>query len=594
MPYHALLAIALASAPTDTAAINSVDYHLTFDRELAARRTVRVEMLFQVADSGDVLLSLPAWAPGVYRIADFSRWVSGFDASRDTVPIDWDKADPDTWRISNPGPGPVRVAFEVLADSLEVGMSWARDEFLLLNGTSVFLYPEGADLADYAANVRVSTEQDWTVATGMTPGDSARTYRERSYHELVDMPFFIGRFDFDSLQVGSVWMRFATYPEGSVRGENRALTWEALARMLPPMRNVFGDVPFRTYTVLQIADSSFAGGSGLEHANSHVDIVTPLLIGNPMLNGLYAHEIFHAWNAERLRPAAMVPYRYDRRQPTPLLWISEGVTDYYADLALVRGGLITPDQFYALTTQKIDQVASTPPVALEDASLDTWLSPTDGTAYIYYPKGSLAGLLLDIMIRDASDNRSSLDSVLRALYRDTFAKGRGFTDAEWWAAVTRAGAGRDFEEFEQRYVDGREPFPWDSVLPLAGLRLQSDTAFQPHIGVSTELAEEGVAVLEVVPGSMAARAGVLAGDRLLSIGEIEVQDANYGAEFRRLYANRAGDELEIVVRRADERLELEGRVELAPSVTTRVIAMPSPPARALRIRDGILTGSGGS
>ena len=63
------------------------------------------------------------------------------------------------------------------------------------------------------------------------------------------------------------------------------------------------------------------------------------------------------------------------------------------------------------------QVAAEPPTALEDASLSTWIKPIDGTQYLYYPKGSLAGFMLDVLIRDASDNRRSLDDVMRELYR---------------------------------------------------------------------------------------------------------------------------------------------------------------------------------
>jgi predicted metalloprotease with PDZ domain len=97
----------------------------------------------------------------------------------------------------------------------------------------------------------------------------------------------------------------------------------------------------------------------------------------------------------------------DVPQPTPLLWVSEGITDYYADLALVRGGIVDSTIFLNITSGKIQNVAALPPVALEDASLSTWIEPTDGTSHIYYDKGSLAGLLLDILIRDASDNRRS-------------------------------------------------------------------------------------------------------------------------------------------------------------------------------------------
>ena len=209
---------------------------------------------------------------------------------------------------------------------------------------------------------------------------------------------------------------------------------------------------------------------------------TRTIIGNPLLASITAHEIFHAWNVKRLRPAEMVPYDYHQAQPTPWLWVSEGITDYYADLALVRGGIIDSTQFLALTANKANTVDMTPPTALEDASLSTWIHPEDGSGYIYYPKGSLAGLLLDIQIRDASDNARSLDDVMRQLYQNTFKKGRGFTAADFWPEVSRAAGGRPFEDFLARYVDGRESYPFDRILPLAGMRVALDTLREPRLG----------------------------------------------------------------------------------------------------------------
>src|SRR4029077_18830282 len=178
---------------------------------------------------------------------------------------------------------------------------------------------------------------------------------------------------------------------------------------------------------------------------------------------LYAHEIFHAWNVKRMRPADMWPYRYDEEQPTALLGISEGINDYYADLAEVRGGLVDANGFYMLTSDKMSQVDELPPTALEDASLSTWIHPRDGTEYIYYPKGSLAGLLLDIMIRNASDNHSSLDDVMRTVFNTVYKNGRGFTSDEWWATVSKTAKGKTFGDFYPRYTAGREPFPYDKV-----------------------------------------------------------------------------------------------------------------------------------
>src|ERR1700733_7671073 len=100
----------------------------------------------------------------------------------------------------------------------------------------------------------------------------------------------------------------------------------------------------------------------------------------------------------------MWPYEYSHAQPTPWLWVSEGLTDYYADLAEVRGGVVDEKGLYVLMAEKMNEAAKAGPVSLEDASLSTWVHPVDGTEYAYYPKGSLIGLMLDVLIRDASDN----------------------------------------------------------------------------------------------------------------------------------------------------------------------------------------------
>ena len=318
----------------------------------------------------------------------------------------------------------------------------------------------------------------------------------------------------------------------------RVEAWDQLKRIIPVEVNVFGEVPWDSYTLMQIADTTYGGYSGLEHAASHVDIVAPGFIGSDAQPSLYAHEIFHAWNVKRLRPADLVPYRYDREQPTTWLWMSEGITDYYADLALIRAGLVEEHGFFALTAGKMAEIALTVPFSVEDASLNTWIHPTDGTEYSYYPKGSLIGFLLDITIRDASGNKRSLDTVMRELYETTYAKGRGFTHDDFWGAVKRAANGKDFAEFERMYVDGRDPLPWVSALATAGLRMVPDST--PRIGVTTALDPEGaVRVMEVSPGSAAAAAGVQVGDALIKVGDVDVKDANFGVKLRAQYARPA-------------------------------------------------------
>src|SRR5918992_45516 len=342
-----------------SAPLSNIRYEVSFDRGSAAVRRIRVATTFDVEGQGPVVLSLPSWTPGAYEMSWFSRWVTGFaPQATGGAALDWDEIDYDTWRIETRGARSVTVRFDYIADTLDNAMSWTRPDFAMFNGTNVFMYPEGRGL-DFGAQVMIRTEADWRIATGMprspSPG-APNTFAAPNFHDLVDMPFFVGRFDVDSAQIVGRWTRLATYPVGSVSGAYRQTVWDQLRRMIPPQVAVFGgEVPWDTYTVLQIADTTYRGASGLEHQNSHVDVLTPLALGSDFLPSLYAHEVFHAWNVKRLRPEELWPYVYDRPQPTTLLWMSEGVTDYYADLSLVRGGIGDATTFYNTTAGKMNE-----------------------------------------------------------------------------------------------------------------------------------------------------------------------------------------------------------------------------------------------
>ncbi|MDQ3136183.1 MAG: PDZ domain-containing protein [Gemmatimonadota bacterium] len=587
-------------AAPHSAPLTNLRYEITFDSSTAQRRTLEVVMRFDVAGPGPVLLSLPAWTPGAYELSYFARWVSGFrpvagtDARADARALVWDKLDYDTWRVQPAGAKSVSVRFDYLADTLDNAMAWARRDFALFNGTNVLPYPEGRG-TNFPATVVVRTEPAWLVATGMQAvPQQAGTYREANYHDLVDKPFFIGRVDFDSTQVAGVWTRLATYPAGALAGSARSQVWDQIGKMIPPQAAVFKETPWPHYTVMMIFDSAFGGGSALEHGNSHVGIYSPGFIGDPVLASITAHEIFHAWNVKRLRPADLVPYRYDRPAPTVWLWVSEGITDYYADLAILRGGIVGVEQFLRAAGGKIAAVAQNPPTALEDASLSTWIHPTDGSQYIYYQKGSLAGFLLDILIRDASDNRRSLDDVMREVYRTTYKAGRGFTGAEWWRAVTKAAGGRSFTTFAPRYVDGREPYPWAETLPLAGLRAVSDTIREPRLGLAAGRDSAGaIVVIQVLPGGAAQEAGVRTGDVLLALGEVAITDPEFGIKFRERFRTAEGQPLPIQIRREGQTQTLNGTVRMAARVESRLELDRGASAKAVRIREGIFKGTTG-
>jgi len=579
----------LAQPPRVSAPISNVSYEITADSSAVGRRQLGVAMSFTVAGTAPVILALPAWSPGHYTLLWFARRVSQFSAQSNGVLLDWRKLDFQTWEIKPRSAGTVGVTFNYLADAVDRAVAWTAPNFAFFNGTNLFLYPAGRGF-NWPARVSVRTEASWRIATGMDPAPGTNNFTATNYHDLTDMPFYVGRFAIDSTQIAGKWVRLAFWPAASLTAARRDRTFAWLQKIVPAQIAVFGEAPFRNYTIFQRSDTLVNGG-GLEHQSSQVDEVTTSGLDASYLPGLYSHEFFHAWNVKRLRPADMVPYRYDDAQPTTWLWVSEGVTDYYGALALVRGGINDSTGFFNFIANEIASVAGAPPTAVSDASLSSWINPTDGSSGLYYPKGGLTGFLLDIMIRDATDNHESLDNVMRRLYDATYKRGKGFTGAEWWGEVSRAAGGKPFTEFARRYVDGREPLPVDSVLRLAGLRAASDTIREPRLGISTSTDSAGVSITQLSSTGAAAAAGARIGDRIISIGDFTISNDDSFEPFRARYAGTTLTTLPMTVHRGSETITLQLPVRLNARVQTHVIPIPNAPERAVRIRGGILRGS---
>jgi predicted metalloprotease with PDZ domain len=330
----------------------------------------------------------------------------------------------------------------------------------------------------------------------------------------------------------------------------------------------------------------------LEHQDSQLDEIPAEGLDWPGLPGLYSHEMFHSWNVKRLRPADMVPYRYNDADPTQWLWVSEGVTDYYSYLANMRSGISDSAAFLDRIAGNITGIAMQPPTALADASLQPWIDPTDGSGGIYYPKGALAGFMIDLMVRDASDNKRSLDDVMRTLYETTYKKGLGFTPANWWGTVSQYAGGKSFATVNRRFIEGREPYPWDSVLAFAGLKMVTDSTRDLLFGLQPTLDTSGVHVLYVAPGGPTDRAGIKQGDVIVSLGDLVL--GKYASFEDLLVAARTqfqdGTQAPYVARRGGESVNGSFPIQFRVHARTRILPVAEASAKAQRIRHSLFTG----
>src|SRR2546429_6420981 len=204
-------------------------------------------------------------------------------------------------------------------------------------------------------------------------------------------------------------------------------------------------------------------------------------------------------------------------------------------------------------------------------------------------------MLFDVAIRDATDNRKSLDDVTRALYTRFYQRRKGFRTADWLGLLREVGM-PDVDGFSQRDISGREPLPYESVFPKAGIAVARKTQSTPFLGVNAQPGDSGRLVVQgVVPGSAAESAGLEPGDVLLKVGGIETRpDEDWGVKFRDRYRGQAGAPLAIGVTRAGRALSPSTQARERTLGSFTLTPAPSPSGKPAKIRSGLATGSTGN
>jgi predicted metalloprotease with PDZ domain len=357
--------------------------------------------------------------------------------------------------------------------------------------------------------------------------------------------------------------------------------------------HLMGGAPFNQYTFFFHFGPYFeVGGGGMEHSNCTAISSS----SGEAAASVAAHEFFHAWNVKRIRPRTLEPVDYTKEMYSRALWFAEGVTSTYGSYALERSGLWTKDQFYTDLAGQIGELDSRPAhrwQSVEESSLDAWLEGYDEyrlpeRSISYYNKGQIVGDILDLAIRDATDNHKSLDDVLRRMY-DVYAKqGRLYADSQGVQAVAEEVAGVKFDDFFRRYVAGTDEIPYDKFLDAAGLRLIVERRAAPEMGFYISGRGPGAQVLvsQVVPGSAAEAAGLQAGDALVTL--------NGQAPPRYLPAwlrqHEPGDTVTLRIQRDNQDLDLKltlGSIDLNKFT---LVETPGASEKQKRIRDGWLKG----
>jgi len=582
------LALLLSAAALPAAATIQYTVSLAHPEQHLFRVSVEVPEV-----DGELKLQMAAW-DALYEIRDFSSHVQQVEAFAGGQRVEIEKLDKLTWRVK--ASGTVKVSYSTYWDDTGPFSAQLNAEHAFINPALILLYvPDRRreQCAIYVSDVPDGWQLGSALPFGSFPSSVALTYHAEapSYDTLADSPIEASNFQHFTLHD-------LTPPvDVVIHGDNYSKkdVETALRKIVTYELKLMEGAPYDRYTfIFHVGRAAAGGGGGMEHANSTAIFVP----SDNYLGNVSAHEFFHLWNVKRIRPATLEPVDYTQEMYTRALWFVEGVTNTYGSYTMVRTGLWDKQQFYQDLGVQISDLEARPAEqwqSVEESSLDAWLEKyvlytQPERSVSYYTKGQLLGVLLDIVIRDRTDNQKSLDDVMREMNVDFAKEGKFYRDSLDIRLAAEKVAGGSLSDFFAKYVSGSDPLPYQQVLALTGLELRTHEIVRPVLGFAAERQANGPLVVQAIAAEYAAR------NTALRTGD-EILRWNNGEPPRRpeKWANsqKPGDPLVLHIRHAGEQKEEDVTFPLGEihEKVFQVAEAPHASEREKLIREGLLHGT---
>lgn len=518
------------------------------------RFAVTLDIPARIVSKEGIQVQLPAWIPGSYMVRDFSKHIETITAKSQRL----EKIDSHTWFVPA-SKQDVQIQYQVYAFDTSVRAAYLDQYRGFFNPTSLCL--QVLDFADEEHELVLhptpQIPSSWKVETTLAAKKIDRRgfgiYEAKSYDTLIDHPIAMGEFQTIS------WTSCGTLHQMVIQGAIAKVDETQLVKDLKAICDAHikffepesQRAPFKEYKF--IVNAVGDGYGGLEHRNSTVLLCKRDDLPYPLQNiqmhdayedflGLCSHEYFHAWMIKRIKPKAFDSYTLDQKNYTRLLWLFEGFTSYYDDLQLFRSQRIDLNKYLKRLEKTWNMVLRNPgrhKQSVSDSSFDAWTKyyqmneNTPNAVVSYYTKGSLIALALDLLIRQHSKNRQSLDDVIRHLWQMWQLTQQGMAENDFDQAINfiiGPGFHKAWKQFKADYIDGTKDLPLFDLLNQGKIKVapknkkatENAESAKQLLGIGTSVANGWVKLTHVLDGGLAQIAGLAAGDYLSSIQEERV------------------------------------------------------------------------
>ena len=451
--------------------------HYFFSNDPDFPHYIAVDAFLINIDANEVELQLPAWRPGRYELQNFAKNIQRFSIqNQEGNPVSFQKITKDRWRVQTSGITELRIRYNAYAflptpHPLNAGSSFVSDTLFYVNPINLCVYAEGR-IGD-PCTVELAIPNNWTVACGLEK-TGTKTLRASDFYELVDCPIIaapaLQHIPYDV--AGStfhVWICVVRHPlDQRPDGEpvfDASQIVRDFSRFTEKQLALFGEFPEQEYHFLTIV-LPIPYYHGVEHRNSTMLVLGPNDEGDGLyqdLLGVSSHELFHAWNIIRIRPAELLPYDFTQENYFQTCFVAEGITTYYGDLILRQSGVFSDEEYLkelqVLFKRHFDNNGRAFQ-SLVESSWDLWLDGYEkgvpDRKVSVYQKGAIAALILDLHLRQLTNHAHSLDDVMRLMWQRFGKPFIGYTVADY-RAVTEKVAGESLDWYFDLCIFGNQP-----------------------------------------------------------------------------------------------------------------------------------------
>jgi len=385
----------------------------------------------------DITLLYPEWLPGTHSPSNPASELAGLIVTANGKRIPWvrDRVDIYAFHVEAPKDATtLDMNFQYLAPQ-DPKRGRISAKFADVTWNSVLLYPAGYFSRDIKFETAIRLPEAWKFACSLdvkSQNGNLVQFQETTLNTLIDSPLYAGvnfkRLDLSTGPDNPVYLDvFADKPA------DLEITPEELQyhkNLVIEAQKLFNSHHYDRYDFL-FSVSDIVSGKGLEHHQSSEDgsranYFTDWGAGVAG-RALLPHEYTHSWNGKFRRPADLWTPNFNVPMRNDLLWVYEGLTDYYGNVLTARSGMRTPEQARDLFAQIAAGFEISPGHtwrSLQDTTNEPIISSrfVPGTwqswqrSYDYYPESDLIWLDADTKIRELSGGKKSLDDFAKLFF----------------------------------------------------------------------------------------------------------------------------------------------------------------------------------